>query len=81
MNTEEIREIIRKKYDTFVRFHIHRVFKCGTRCNRFWAAQNLWKRTDGTRACPICGGDVEDVTFTLEGQVWRAFVRPDLEVG
>jgi hypothetical protein len=81
--TRRIKAIIRQKYDTFVRLHIHHVYLCKT-CNRCFASKNLKKVIKDEkekRVCPICEKDVDDVTFTPLGESWRALVRPDLEIG
>ena len=76
--TQKIKAIIKERYDTFVRIHINRVYKCET-CKQFWSSKSLSKK-DGVRVCPTDGVEVQDVTFTLDAQVWRAMVRPDLEI-
>jgi ribosomal protein L37AE/L43A len=76
--TQKIKAIIKERYDTFVRIHINHVYKCES-CKQYLASKSLSKRGE-IRVCPMCGKEVNDVTFTWDAEAWRAMVRPDLEI-
>ena len=61
--------------DTFRRVHIDHVFRCKN-CERFWLTKDLHKRHDGKYVCVQCNDEVEDVTFTAQGQSFIQIVKP-----